>query len=354
MTTRELRQLLRALLQTSSKHLRVDHGSLQFLELGGGYSGAFVALVWVDGLPTLILKAGPSERMQKEVAGRREFSSNLGVLENLGLTGCSEPVEVEVDGREESWRAMAYPYIGGLTYHDAIRFSDFEVIFQEFVAPRSDAMHIGQESLQDWLRSPFQQIRSRQREGADPNPQHSVRHRPLASFLPALPWNEGLSALLCTAAVFVPEGEELLNLREWWEETSKRQSIAQIPNKTTLHGDLRFANVLVNRRNGQVELIDFGGVREDHVFRDLAKFECDLLFRIIPSGPSAGGTRRLYPEERRTNTLERAFGRHFMPPDDELDLGNTHLKAVQSLRAVYNSIWNISQYDDGQNMYLGS
>jgi hypothetical protein len=352
MTERDLKRLLKALLETSPQQHPVDPESLLILELSGSFSGAFVALVWVDGLPTLILKAGPSERVLKEVERRRMFAGRFQVLDELGLTGCSEPVDVEVDGRDEPWRVMAYPYVGGLTYYEATRYSDFESIFQEFVAPRSDAMHIGAESLQDWALDLFMQIKDQEITDTVSNTAHGVRHRPLASYLPSLPWSEGLSALLCTAAVFVPEGEELLNLREWWVHTSRGHTIAPLPNETMLHGDLRFANVLVNRRGGQVGLVDFGGVGAGHVFRDLARFECDLLVRVTPPGPDTTRALRLYPEERRTTTLERAFSRQFAPPDDPLDPDNTHLKALQILRGVYDGIWHISHHEGGQQMYL--
>ena len=107
---------------------------------------------------------------------------------------------------------------------------------------------------------------------------------PMERFVPSVQWSRGVNAALHTAAAFVPDGDRLATMEPWWGKTIRRDFIAPWVCHTTLHGDLRFANTLVHKgRPDHVEVFDFGNVHEGHLFFDLAKFECDLLFRVTPS-----------------------------------------------------------------------
>lgn len=57
-------------------------------------------------------------------------------------------------------------------------------------------------------------------------------------------------------------------------------------NIAKVHGDLNVGNVLVNATQNVV-LIDFGSRREDLLSRDIAKFERDLLLRVLDAGTRA-------------------------------------------------------------------
>lgn len=134
---KDVRALLTALLaQRTTRDISTDFSSFLSHQLGGGYSGSYVAIVWLDQLPTLIMKAGPADRILWETESRKRFKSPaLDEIHTLGLDGCSEPVEIEIDGHDDMWRAMAYTYVGSLSYDELSSFSDFQAIFEDFVAP---------------------------------------------------------------------------------------------------------------------------------------------------------------------------------------------------------------------------
>jgi hypothetical protein len=338
---KDVRSLLSALLaQRTDKSFAIDLSSFLSHRLGGGYSGSYVAIIWLDQLPTLIMKAGPAERILRETESRRRFESEaLDDIRSLGLDDCSEPVEIEVDGHDDMWRAMAYAYVGSLSYEDLSSFSDFQAVFEDFVAPARQDRRPSTSALRDWLRRLCEQIK--QRELA----------KPLSEYLPRLPWNEGLAAVIESAAAFAPEESALWGFREWWEDAVSRESIAPFPDATLLHGDLRFANVLVNRTTATVELIDFGNSTEGHVFRDLARFECDLLFRVPPPLIETE-TLRLSSEDRQIHTLERAFDPQPGPMNDARDPDNPQLSALRILREAYETFWHLSSDEGRHKMYL--
>ena len=292
-------------------------------ELGGGYSGSFVALLWIDQLPTLILKAGPAHEILVESEARNRFESpSIEAIRAIGLAGCSDPVEVEVAGRDESWRAMVYTYIGGLSYEELTSFSDFQAIFEDFVASQHEDNRPSSQALRSWLNRLCEQIKHRESALDGGRVSHGVRAKPLTEFLPQLPWLDGLTAVLQSAAAYAPEPTDLLSFRAWWEAALSNEAIAAFPNKTLVHGDLRFANVLVNRTTADVELIDFGNVSVGHVFRDLARFECDLLFRIS-APPAHARTRSLSSEDRRIRTRDWLSIRR---------LGNSATRTIQIIQ----------------------
>lgn len=354
LTRKDIKALLVALLKdklTDSTVTLDDLNGFFCRELGGGYSGSLVALLWIDQLPTLILKAGPASEILAETEARHQFESpSLKAIRSIGLAGCSEPVEVEVAGRDETWRAMAYSYIGGLSYEDLTSFSDFQAIFEDYVAPQHEDDRPSSQALRSWLNRLCEQIKLRESAADTKSASHGVRAKPLAEFLPDLPWNHGLTAVLQSTAAYAPEPDSLLSFRDWWETTLTKESMAAFPSKTVVHGDLRFANVLVNRTTSDVELIDFGNVTEGHVFRDLARFECDLLFRITPP-PVQTRAGNLSSEDRRIRTLEQAFSpdiRQFKDPEDP---DNQVTAALSVLREAYDRYWSIGSNHGRRRMY---
>ena len=354
LTRKDIKALLKALLanQSGSPAISADNLNGFFCrELGGGYSGSLVALLWLDELPTLILKAGPSEEILTEPEARRHFASRaLDSIRALGLSGCSEPVEVEVEGRDELWRAMAYSYVGGLTYEDLPNFSDFQAIFEDFVAPQRDESKPSSHALRSWLDRMCKQIKLREAPLGTAQNQAGIRAKPLSEFLPSLPWNGGLTAVLQSVAAYAPDYADLLSFRDWWEQALDRESMAAFPSKTLVHGDLRFANVLVNRTTAEVELIDFGHSAEGHVFRDLARFECDLLFRItVPATQS--NVLHQSGDDRRLRALECAFNLKVRQLRDPQDPDNPLLAALEILREVYDKYWSLESNHGRRRMY---
>jgi hypothetical protein len=360
---RDFRALLRALFEQRDQegsHQPINLDSLVVHPLGGGYSRSYVALVWLDGLPTLVVKAGPEDRIRRETQARAEYveegDEGFKTLKELGLTGCSEPREVDANDREEFWRAMAYRYAGSLTYEGIRRYTDFEVVFNDFVAPRDPADRPSSSQLEDWLKRLFEQVAKRTDSDESSQAPQGIRSKPLAEFLPTLRWEDGLEAVLTTATTFAPQADDLRGFRQWWEDAVQQESLAPYANLTRLHGDLHFNNVFVNRSEASVELIDFELAEKGHVFRDLARFECDLLFRISPP-PIETRTLRRSTEERRTQTLELAFGPNFYPPDpdpedERSDPTNPQAAALRLLRRVYDRQWHINNDPGRQRMYL--
>ena len=352
---REVRALLRAFFdkrdQRTGSHTKVSPEGVYIHELSGGHSGSFVALIWVTGLPTLIMKAGPADMIKREAEAREQYLADKNELTEHHLEHCSDPVEIEVEGHDDLWRMMMYKYAGSLTYRDISRFSDFDGVFNDFVDPRDPAHRPSAMALEDWLESLFKQVASRKLEDEVDAAQDGVRSKPLSSFLPDLRWSDGLQAVLSTAAAFVPEGDQLLKFRDWWDHSVQRESLAPYANMSRLHGDLHFGNVLVNRTTAHVELIDFGHSTTGHVFRDLARFECDLLFRIAPP-PIETPTSRRSVEDRRAYALEIAFGTAFAPPvEDSADPDNPQIAALRILRGVYDQLWHINAYGGRRRMY---
>jgi hypothetical protein len=350
---KDLKALLRALLtQRGGPGVPADFDSFLSHQLGGGYSGSYVAIVWLDPLPTLIMKAGPADQILRETESRRHFASRaLDDIRALGLEDCSEPVEVEADGHDDMWRAMAYAYVGSLSYDDLSRFSDFQAIFEDFVAPARMDLRPPAPALRDWLRRLCEQVTQGEPAAGGRGPARGVRAKPLGEYLPRLPWSRGLEAVIESAAAFAPQESALHGFRDWWEGAVSRESIAQFPNSARLHGDLRFANVLVDRTTATVELIDFGNSAQGHVFSDLARFECDLLFRVLPP-PIQTETLRLSSEDRRIRTLERAFSPRPGALDDPVDRDNPQLAALRLLRETYDSFWHLNSNEGRHKMYL--
>jgi hypothetical protein len=354
LTRKDIKALLKALLEKQSGCPQVSAENLNGFfcrELGGGYSGSLVALLWLDQLPTLILKAGPAAEIHAETEARSHFASPaLESIRALGLSDCSDPVEVEVEGRDELWRAMAYSYVGGLTYEDLHNFSDFQSIFEDFVAPQRDESKPSAQALRSWLDRMCEQIKHRESPLSSAQSQLGVRAKPLSEFLPALPWQDGLTAVLQSVAAYAPEPADFLSFRDWWEQALDRESMAAFPSKTLVHGDLRFANVLVNRTTAEVELIDFGNSTEGHVFRDLARFECDLLFRVgVP--PTQTNLLHRSSDDRRLRSLEYALDSGVRQLRDPQDPDNPVLAALEILREIYDKYWSLESNHGRRAMY---
>jgi hypothetical protein len=309
---------------------RVRAQNVYAKRLSGGFSGAVVGLTWSDDLPPLIVKASPSQHVVKECAGRasiaksnEKVASKLRQLEALGLSDVSPEIEVNVGRRTEAWRALVYLYSGAVNPGIADEWVDFQTALEQMV-------HSGRYSedlLRRWLDHLTQQLRLPAGGPA----------RPLSYFLPAVAWDEFVNPVLHTAAAFVctEEARELSEMEGWWRATTSRsKGPAAVQDHGPIHGDLRFANILVEPTTSAVELIDFGSAREGHVFADLAKFECDVLLRLHADPNDANAS-----EAMRLEVLNAAAHRGLAP---DAPKANKHLDVFRTLREVYDNRWHFT------------
>lgn len=351
---RDLLALVRALASAAGDRApaSIQSKDVDVHRLGGGESGAYVAILWITGFPTLVFKAGPSADIEAETRAREAFESPaFDRLRGIGLEGCSEEVIVDLDGVDAPWRAMAYSLVNELRYDEVGRYSDFDAIFQLYVSG-DEGDRPTRDALRGWLRRLCRVWQSRERPPSDQG--EGTRARPVSRYLPEPPWGRGLSAVLATAATFAPESEELGSFREWWRTSLSKETLAPYHNCTLLHGDARFANIFVDKEEGGIEFIDFGGASanaEGHVFRDLARFEADLLTRIRV-GPIEVRAGVIDSDERQARVLRAAVGRDYgrLEGDSE-DRDNRLLAAVGVLREVFDEFWRISHGPGRWRMY---
>jgi hypothetical protein len=92
-------------------------------------------------------------------------------------------------------------------------------------------------------------------------------------------WSNGLSNILAITSTLLPNEKNLGDLQEWTESQVNSMLAIPIPDRRRLHGDARFANILVDNVHSSIELIDYGNAQIGHVFQDFARFEVDLWFR---------------------------------------------------------------------------
>ncbi|MFD9407956.1 phosphotransferase [Streptomyces sp. NPDC059989] len=244
--------------------------------LPGGYSGSLVALIWTDHLEPIVLKAGPVQEIEAEHGHRQNYTGGDPWLTAHGLDGVHGPIEVEVDDRPVLWAAIAYRYIGGKSFEELDNFSDVERLVQAYLwnANRDES------PSEPTVRECFRTIAATLADG--PSDASTVSAAPLIKYLPPVQWETGILAALNTARSFCPDLPELIGFHEWWEESIASVRIAPVHDDRLLHGDVRFANILVDSVHSDVHFIDFGSGRRGHVFEDFARFEIDLLFRATP------------------------------------------------------------------------
>ncbi|WP_369244381.1 phosphotransferase [Streptomyces sp. R41] len=244
--------------------------------LPGGYSGSLVALVWTGYIDPIVLKAGPVQEIEAEHSHRQDYTGGDPWLTAHSLDGVHGPIEIEVDDRPVLWAVIAYRYIGGKSFEDLDNFSDFERLMQTYLWNVNRDESPSEVTVRECFRTIATTL-------ADGRSTHSAAGTaPLITYLPPVRWETGILAALNTARSFCPDLPELIGFRDWWEESIASVRIAPVHDDRLLHGDIRFANILVDAVHSDVHFIDFGSGRRGHVFEDFARFEMDLLFRAIP------------------------------------------------------------------------
>ncbi|WP_091053745.1 phosphotransferase [Glycomyces sambucus] len=267
----EVRHLItRALLEAVSTE------DLSVRILRGGYSDALVALCASSELSPVVLKFGPMEKIEAEHRNRLAYMGEDAWLEEHGLNELFAPVEIEIEHRKVEWSMIAYRYRGGGSFEELKHFNDFEGFIGSYLWSSDRDAAPSDNTVSECFRAMAFTL------GADRGITQGGPLQSLAEYVPSVDWEEGVSAVIRTAAAFCPDLNELNGLREWWDENLNGVLFAPVHDRRRLHGDARFANVLVDDVRSEVHLIDFGSGRLGHVFEDFARFELDLLFKSVP------------------------------------------------------------------------
>ncbi|GAA1683428.1 hypothetical protein GCM10009830_33310 [Glycomyces endophyticus] len=241
------------------------------------FSGAISALCAHSDLEQVVVKAGPTEDIEREHRNRIEYIGVDPWLREHGLHEVHGPIEIDFDSRKAQWSAIVYRYIGGRTYADLTHYGDFERFLAEYLWDLDRDAAPADDNVSECFRETARIL------GKERNLGDTGQARPLTDFVPPVPWESGVSAVISTAQSFCPELDELKGFREWWEEWIDKVTVAPVLDDRQLHGDARFANIIVDRVHSKVELIDFANGRHGHVFEDFARFELDLLFQSVPN-----------------------------------------------------------------------
>ncbi|WP_112139924.1 phosphotransferase family protein [Glycomyces dulcitolivorans] len=277
----------------SGKHATIANGDIRFVitqvlrrRLGleelsvrlfdTGFSGAVSALCSHKDLDQVVIKAGPSEDIEREHANRLDYVGEDPWLREHGLEGIHGPMEIDFDSRRVRWSAIVYRYIGGRTFTELAHFGDFEKFLNEYLWDADRDAAPADDSVSECFRETAKILGKERQLGG------SAQARPLSDFVPPVPWESGVSAVISTAQSFCPELDELRGFMEWWEHWIAQVTVAPVLDDRQLHGDARFANIIVDRVHSTVEIIDFANGRHGHVFEDFARFELDLLFKAVP------------------------------------------------------------------------
>ena len=344
--TEKTRRYLAALLE-NVPNCRFSLDSIAWRPLGGGLSGAEVGLAIVPcSTVPLVFKAGPAEDIEREVESRRRYAmrnpmiaAKLQNLVDLHLDGASEPIRDPTETGSLR-RVMADIYFGPSSFDELTLYRTFEDVFTDYCSGKLE--FATERHIELWLRNLLNQIELQTPVNGTQDT-HAVGDE-FSRSLPPVPWTRGVNSVLSTAAAFLPEGDELRNLEQWWHKRSQDWHITPWKRLSAIHGDLRFANVLLRIGRDDVHLVDFGSGSEGHVMRDLAKFECDLLFRILPSP-----TEELTTHALRTEAIQVATGGPFNP--SSVESNNRLINALKLLRSAYDAKWEFSAHPERTQMY---
>lgn len=234
------------------------------ITLAGGYSGAAVILAWIAGLPPIVLKSGAVPEIEREYAGRRSSYGREQDLQSLGLghLGAEDTTE------DVPTKSMAYMFEGGDSYTQMQRRVDFAGYMDSFVQGQ-----VPRESLTECFRQVVQKVC-----GPQSNQPTRTTPLPLREYLPPINWPQTTNVLQVVSKL-LPGITNLYGFEAWFDRCVDKIRIAPADDQRLIHGDLWFANVLVDPVKSDVFIIDFGNSATGHTFQDLARFEIDILLR---------------------------------------------------------------------------
>jgi hypothetical protein len=255
-------------------------------QLTPGLSGATAVLALRKAEPSepIVLKWGPLEGIINEAATRsRRAADEAGrsreALEHLREVGASHVAIRQGDG--EAYGIIAYRYEGSLTAEDGPRVGDFTKAIQESYVAREEITDFGLDMLyQNVVESIAPDLSTSRPEVT----QHTAEIPDFERFVDRLDRARAVLESHDVASTVIDR------VRDAWNASIKSQMTAAYQDSRTVHGDPRFANIIVNLRDNSVAFIDFGeGGPGRHVFNDLARFEIDVLLRT--TAPAAAGDR---------------------------------------------------------------
>ena len=247
-------------------------------DLKGGLSGAHVMLCLsrpegADRSEPLILKRGPLDQILHEANARHELADQGGThqqeqLRILSQRGASHLALRPAPNGEGIFGIIAYPFAGTLS-RDRERISDFETFVQETYLASED---IGDKELRFYFTRAISVV-------APP-----IAHATGDSHLIDLPDLRDIMTRFAVArSLLSPElsDDGWLAALGGWVNGRLGDGVAH-PDSRTVHGDPRFANIVLDRTSNTATLIDYGEGRPGHVFHDLVRFEVDVLLRSTP------------------------------------------------------------------------
>lgn len=249
-------------------------------EMGGGLSGARVAVglfphgePGVDDQQPIVFKWGPLHDICTEADSRRDHAfqaggKHLATLQTLRRRGASHvAIRVSPGGTSELFGIVASLYEGTFDMGQASRISDFQVFIQN-VYVRDGAVS------DDDLLWYFQQAAA----AVAPVGAHTQGNLSLIELPDLREMNTRYTDAIRELRSHGSDPQAVEGISEWLNAKLGEQ--VKYLDSRVVHGDPRFANVMLNRVVNEVSLIDFGaGGPNRHVFHDLARFEVDVLFR---------------------------------------------------------------------------
>lgn len=259
------------------------------LPLPGGLTGAGVAVGLAEFGP-IVLKWGPLARILKEAEARRDLAEqdveHQGVkLEELRANGASHVAIREMPDRKGKpvlYGIIAAKYEGSMDPEQQPWISDFQELIRDVY------VHEGATGS-DHVRHLMRQVAVALT--AEPPPQAKEGQvSQLADLRPEQgDANAGIRARARAARAVLRKRRAdigaLGNLDDWIERRLRYEVPRGAMDSRVVHGDPRFANIVVDRMAGTVALIDFGeGGAGRHLFHDFARFEADIILRTTEAG----------------------------------------------------------------------
>lgn len=259
--------------QSSNMDALGDLSAIVPRRLGGGKSGATAALFDPSEGP-IVLKWDSLDKVVQESQARRARPDQEGSMKELRRRGASHIALHEGPSSDVLFGIMAYPYIGP-TDPGADLVGDFEWFLRDKYVPGS-----GDNTLQDvTLQWVYQELleyfdRFPQGDGQTPSDTRTLN-------LPDLKdWRTRLDVAAKASKSIQDAAGILSTLKTWASQLFTRQPKPSFLDSRLIHGDPRFANIMVDLEQHRVGLIDFGaGSPGRHIFRDFARFEVDILLR---------------------------------------------------------------------------
>ncbi len=260
--------------------------SVRVISLGGGLSGATVAVVFPSGNGTpdpIVVKIDRVERIEKEFDQyRRLVQSNIkpnerNVAQIQWPNKVSELQAIKKTGFDgETYSILAYTYAGGPRLESIGGFErQCRDLMDATDDQAADAVLVRCLGLLNNLAGTLKRVfyARKPHQGT-----YNSRFE-----LPKLPWGEFLAVagvLACSAPGWGERVEDLPT--RWQERLTSTQSEVEYESIVT-HGDLRCANILVVGDAPLLEpfLIDFGLADHGHPLFDLPRLEADILLRVV-------------------------------------------------------------------------